>query len=94
VTDSGWPTLGATQSFRVTVGPVGTASVSAVSSTNGQFAFGVAGDSGLDYVLEATADLVEWLPVAASNGAAPPLSITLPVDTQAVHRMYRLRLGP
>lgn len=94
VTDSGWPPLGATQSFRVSVAPVGTASVAAVSATNGQFAFRVAGDSGLDYVLEATTDLSEWLPVAASNEATPPLSITVPVDTQAVRRMYRLRLGP
>jgi autotransporter-associated beta strand protein len=94
VTDSGWPALGATQSFRVSVASVGTASVAAVSATNGQFVFRVAGDSGLDYVLEATTDLSQWLPVAASNGAAPPLSITVPVDTQAVRRMYRLRLGP
>jgi autotransporter-associated beta strand protein len=94
VTDSGWPALGATQSFRVSVAPVGTAAVAAVSATNGQFAFRVAGDSGLDYVLEATTDLSQWLPVSASNGATPPLSITVPVDTQAVRRMYRLRLGP
>ena len=94
VTDGGWPALGVTQSFHVTVTPVGTAAVAAVSATNGQFAFRVAGDGGLDYVLEATIDLADWLPVAVSNGATPPLSITVPVDTQSVQRIYRLRLGP
>jgi hypothetical protein len=94
VVDDGWPALGATQVYQVVVPAVGTSSVSALAMSNGVMLLQVAGDAGLDYLLDLSTNLFQWTPVAASNAAVPPFHFLAAPTNGARGAFYRLRLGP
>jgi beta-galactosidase len=94
VADNGTPSLSATQSFLVAVNPLAQPSVTASGWSNGQFSLTVTGQSGPDYAVQATTNLVNWSTVWVTN--SPPVSFGW-VDTNASNyplRFYRLLLGP
>lgn len=97
-TDNGSPGLSATQYVLVTVLPPATPTILSPASTNGLFTFGVNGDSGPDYYIDATTNLgsfAAWLPLFTNYApAALPFVWTDFASTNAPQRFYRIRLGP
>jgi len=94
VTDNGTPSLGATQTFSVTVRPVTLPVASSVTMTSGQFQMLVSGAVGPDYTIQASTNLVTWTNLFTTNPAALPFLWT---DTNVAgfnRRFYRTLLGP
>jgi autotransporter-associated beta strand protein len=94
-TDSGIPTLSATQTFLIDVLPITTPpAVADPTWTNGAFGLTLIGDAGPDYIIQASSDLLAWTNI---HVATPP---TLPVqwtDSDATNfnaRFYRLLVQP
>jgi hypothetical protein len=95
VTDSGIPTLSATQSFSVTVlRPNPPTFVSPTFSGNAFQTF-IAGSAGPDYFVYATTNLAsDWQLLLNTNPIALPFLFTDPDSTNFEHRFYRILLGP
>jgi len=62
------------------------ASLSPASRVNGQFALTVAGAAGHQYVVEASTDLVNWVPVGTNTA---PFTLVDPDANKFDHRFYR-----
>ena len=54
------PGLSATQSFYVTVRPLNSPTVSGIFVTNNQISVTVGGDSGPDYLIQVSTNLIQW----------------------------------
>jgi hypothetical protein len=94
VSDNGAPVLTATQSFMVTVIQPAFPALSAASVTNSQFGFWINGDTGPDYTIQSSSDLVSWIPIITNNSPAVPFFW---VDTNSASypiQFYRVILGP
>jgi hypothetical protein len=94
VADDASPSLSATQSLLVTVNPLTQPAITAPGWSNGQFNLAVGGQSGPDYAVQATTNLVNWSTVWITN--SPPMPFGW-VDTNAGSypaRYYRLVVGP
>ncbi len=94
VTDNGSPNLSATQSFNVIVNPVAQPTASSASYANGQFSLMVNGDSGPDYILQSSTNLIDWQSLITNSSPAVPFTFT---DTNAAAvpvQFYRVLLGP
>ena len=93
VADNGSPVLSATNSFTVTVAPLGQAGLSSISVAGDQLSIVASGPLGPDYTLLTSTDLVNWQPLLTTNPVAMPFSVT---DTNLgdAARFYRLQLGP
>jgi hypothetical protein len=93
VSDNGSPSMSATQSFAVMVNPLSGPGISNVSAAGGQFSFSINGQSGPDYAIETSTNLVEWASVFITNSPALPFNWTDEV-TNSPQRFYRIKLGP
>jgi len=93
VVDNGSPNLSATNSFFVTVIPPAKPALSAAGLNSGQFNFTVNGDSGPDYILLASTNLTNWLPLWTNYSPLLPFNYTNAV-TNFSQRFYRVQLGP
>lgn len=94
VFDSGMPPLSATQSFVIRVSPLSPASIGSLGMSNGVFTFSVQGPAGPDYTIQASSNLMDWIPLFATNSPTPPFQWS---DTNAgshIRRFYRTLLGP
>ncbi len=94
VADNGTPSLSVTQSFVVTVNPLGRPSVSAGNYSSGQFVLSVSGDIGPDYIVQASTNLINWSSLFTTNSPVTPFQFT---DTNAAAypiQYYRILLGP
>jgi len=94
VADNGTPSLSTTQSFIVTVNPLGRPQLTGPMVTNGQISFQISGAAGPDYTIQASTNLSLWTNLSTITPSAPPFSWT---DTNApvpAQRFYRVRLGP
>ena len=94
VTASGSPSLSATQSFTVTVNPLTLPTVSPVAWNDGQFALQINGQSGPDYAVLSSTNLMNWSILLETN--SPPMPFAW-VDTNAVMspvQFYRIQVGP
>lgn len=95
VTDDGTPPLSATQSFKIVVNPlVRPALAGALVGGNSQLQLRVTGDAGLDYLIQASPDLTNW--VNLNTNLSPPLPFNW-TDTNAANyrkRFYRVLLSP
>lgn len=93
VTASGTPSLSANQSFTVTVNPLTVPSVSPVAWNDGRFILRVSGESGPDYELQTSTNLMQWSAAYTTNSPAMPFSWQ---DTAATNsaRFYRVVVGP
>jgi len=94
VGDSGVPPLTATQSFTVTVTQPAIPSLTASSMSSGQFGFWINGDTGPDYTIQISTNLVSWAPLVTNALPSPPYFW---VDTNSLASpslFYRVLLGP
>ncbi|HEV2437509.1 MAG TPA: family 16 glycosylhydrolase [Verrucomicrobiae bacterium] len=94
VSDSGTPSLSATQSFTATVTQPVAPALNGGSASNGGFGFWINGDSGPDYVVLASTNLTSWNPIFTNNSPSLPCFW---VDTNSAAypvRYYRTILGP
>jgi hypothetical protein len=83
VSDNGTPSLSATQGFAVVVNPLSAPAVSSVSVAGGQFSFSVSGQSGPDYAIESSTNLVQWSNVFITNSPALPFNWTATADQRS-----------
>ncbi|HUA39326.1 MAG TPA: carbohydrate-binding protein [Candidatus Sulfopaludibacter sp.] len=94
VSDNGVPVLSATQSFTVTVMQPVHPTLNAALMSNARFEFWINGDTGPDYTIQVSTNLVLWSSLATANSPALPFTWN---DTNAVRfntRFYRVLLGP
>ncbi len=92
-TDSGSPSLSATQTFNVIVNaPVQPRAE--VSVAGSQLSLWITGDFGPDYFIEASTNLLNWDSVFATNSPVLPFLWSDIENTNFHQRFYRIRLGP
>ena len=94
VTDNGSPNLSATNSFSVSVNPVAQPTTSAASYANGQFSLTVNGDTGPDYIIQTSTNLVNWQSLLTNSSPAVPFVFTDTNAAAAPVQFYRVLLGP
>lgn len=98
VSDSGSPSLSATQNVLVTVLPPAIPTIISPTFNNGLFTFGVNGDSGPDYYIDTTTNLgssAAWSPLFTNYAPASfPFVRTNTPTPNAPQTFYRIRLGP
>lgn len=83
----------ATQSFWVGVQPPTQPQIQGVFSTDGRLQLRVSGDSGPDYTILASVDLVNWLPVFTNTTPTLPF-LWSDSESNLPQRFFRIRLGP
>jgi fibronectin type 3 domain-containing protein len=93
VADNGTPSQSATQSFVVTVSPLVSPQISAVSLNAGQLVLQVNGSSGPDYQIQASTNLVNWGLVFTTNSPAMPFVWTNSA-TGLPMNFFRILVGP
>lgn len=74
VTDNGTPNLSATQSFCVTVNPLATPTFSAPTLTGGWIGFSINGQTGSDYAVQVSSNLMIWSTQFITNSPAMPFT--------------------
>jgi fibronectin type 3 domain-containing protein len=94
VADNGSPSMSATQSFSVVVNPLTAPSAASAGLSNGLFGFAINGQSGPDYGVQASTNLVDWSLIFTTNSRALPFNWTDPDSSNAAVRFYRVKLGP
>jgi pectate lyase len=96
VSDSGTPSLSATQSFNVIVNPLTQPNVTSSAWVGGQMQLTVAGEVGPDYAVQASTNLslTNWQTIFITNSPPSPFNW---IDTNTATfriRFYRVVLGP
>ena len=94
VTDSGSPSLSATQIFSVSVLRPASPTLSSATMSNGWFSFSVGGDIGPDYQLWTSTNLTGWLLLMQSNSPLQPFVFEDFGATNFSQRFYRIQLAP
>lgn len=94
VTDNGSPSLSATQTFNATITVPAQPSIGSLSVNGGQFSLTISGDTGPDYVVQASTNLFDWQTIFSTNSPALPLHFSDPDTALYSTRFYRIRLGP
>jgi len=94
VSDDGSPSLSATQSFSVIVNPLSQPQLTSPVWNGGQFSVTLTGESGPDYAVQASTNLVDWQTVFATNSPAMPLQWADPDSDTFPLRFYRIVVGP
>jgi pectate lyase len=96
VSDSGTPSLSATQSFNVIINPLTQPSVTSSAWVGGQMQLTVAGEVGPDYAVQASTNLslTNWQTIFTTNSPPTPFNwIDTNTDVFPI-RFYRVVLGP
>lgn len=94
VSDNGEPVLSATQSFLVRVARPIAPALNASSFSNGRFGFWISGDTGPDYTIQTSTNLLFWSSITTATSPVIPLNW---VDTNSgafSSRFYRVLIGP
>jgi glucosylceramidase len=94
VSDNGVPSMAATQSFAVTVTQPAAPQLNPDSITNGQFALWISGDTGPDYLIQSSSNLVAWSTISVLTPPTMPFwwaDTNTPISPPL---FYRARLGP
>jgi len=94
VADNYTPSLGATQKFTVTVNPLLPTAATAVTWTNGRLGFQISGQTGPDYAVEASSNLLNWNTVFLTNSPAMPFQWATTNLLAAPAQFYRIQAGP
>jgi hypothetical protein len=94
VTDSGMPSLSATQSFSVLVNPLALPSVTVPPMANGNIGLTVSGQVGPDYAVQASTNLFDWNTLFITNPMAMPFDWTDTNTSAGPLRFYRIKVGP
>jgi pectate lyase len=61
--------------------------------SNGVFSLTVSGDSGVDYVVQASTNLINWDSIFTNHSAVPPFGWTDSNAPEFLRRFYRIELG-
>lgn len=94
VTDSGTPAMSATQNFSVIVNPLAAPSAISAGINNGLFNLVISGQSGPDYAVQTSSNLLDWNTIFITNSPTLPFNWS---DTNASSQpveFYRIKLGP
>jgi hypothetical protein len=94
VTDNGTPNLSATQSFKVTVNPLAQPGIGLLSLTGTRFGFSVSGQTGPDYAVQVSSNLLSWDILFITNSPAMPFSWTNQDTSAQPAQFYRIKVGP
>ncbi len=95
VTDSGTPSLSATQTFSVFVSRPAAPKFSSAGVLNGKFYCAIAGSLRPDYSIYTTTNLFNgWQLLLTTNPSAFPFQFTDPFPAGFNQRFYRVSLGP
>ncbi|HZL44261.1 MAG TPA: putative Ig domain-containing protein, partial [Verrucomicrobiae bacterium] len=94
VADNGTPSMSATQSFNVIVNPLTLPTLGSFSLSAGQFSFQVNGDTGPDYEIQSSSNLVDWVSAFTTNSPAMPFNWTDPSAGTSPSLFYRIVVGP
>lgn len=66
-----------------------------MARTGGGFNLELSGDSGVNYTLQASSDLVTWQDLYTTNAPVMPMAVPAPSSGPGeLHRFFRARLGP
>jgi hypothetical protein len=94
VTDDGTPNLSATNSFSVTVNPLTLPNVTSPTWAGGQFSATVNGQTGPDYAVQNSTNLLNWSTLLITNSPVMPFNWTdINTSTSRV-QFYRIKVGP
>jgi uncharacterized protein (DUF2062 family) len=94
VTDNGSPNLSATNSFVVVVNPVVQPTTSSATYSNGLFSLTVNGQTGPDYIVQSSTNLINWQSLFTNSSPTLPFTFT-DLNAGAVSvQFYRILLGP
>ena len=94
VADNGIPSMSATQSFTVTVNPLTPPTLSSVILNNGELGFQVDGDTGPDYAVQGSTNLIDWSVLLITNSPAMPFQWTDTNPAALPVQFYRIKVGP
>src|SRR5208283_2367823 len=94
VADNGTPNLSATQSFNVIVSAPANPQTPAFAFNNGQFSLTINGDTGPDYIVQASTNLMDWAGVFTNPSPALPFIWNDSGASNFNQRFYRIQLGP
>jgi pectin methylesterase-like acyl-CoA thioesterase len=94
VADNGTPILSATQSFNVIVNPLTQPNLTAPLWNGSQFSLTVNGQTGPDYIVMVSTNLVDWMSVFTNSSPVMPFSWTDPNSGLFPVRFYRIQPGP
>jgi hypothetical protein len=94
VVDDHIPSLGATQSFSVTVNALTPSTISNPVKTGNQLVFTVNGQNGPDYAVQASTNLTDWTSLLITNSPAMPFMWTnMDIGVEPM-LFYRIKAGP
>ena len=93
VTDSGTPTMSATQSFKVIVNPLTLPSITVPVAGNGQIGLTVNGQVGPDYAVQSSSNLMNWSTLLITNPVAMPFGWSTNSGASPA-QFYRIKVGP
>ena len=93
VADNGSPSLSATQSYIVTVSPLTHPRIATVTLSGGQLVLQVNGDSGPDYQIQTSTNLMDWSVLFTTNATPMPFSWTN-TNTGLSMSFFRIQAGP
>jgi hypothetical protein len=94
VSDNGAPSLAATQAFRIFVQTPVSPQLSSLTTAGDQFGFWISGDSGPDYVVQTSTNLISWTSITTLQSAALPYFWSETGSSSNYFRFYRVLLGP
>jgi hypothetical protein len=94
VSNNGQPVLSAIQNFVVNVLPPAQPAFAHYAISNGLFVSWIVGDSGPDYSLFRSTNLISWQLVSTTNQPAMPFQFVVPTVANRQDEYYRIRLGP
>ena len=93
VSDSGTPSLSATNRYTITVNPLAASGFNAINLTGGQVILTATGALGPDYTLLTSTNLVNWQPLFVTNPTVMPVQLSTPNSAEP-QRFFRLQPGP
>jgi hypothetical protein len=93
VTDNGTPNMSATQSFSVLVNPLTKPNIAA-GFGGGQLSLTISGQTGPDYAILASSNLLNWNMLFITNSPGMPFNWRDPNQPSRPVQFYRIKVGP
>ena len=94
VADNASPSLSATQNFTITVNPLTQPAASSIVLNSGHLGFQISGQTGPDYAVQVSTDLLNWSTLFITNSPPMPFSWTDTNTATLPAEFYRIKVGP